>query len=255
MFKEQLANFGLTKTQSAIMDYLFEYGEAKASDIAKKIGHPRGVVYKSLEELLTMELVEKIEKDKKIARFRPAHPGNMEKLLEIEEKRLNQNKKMFAETLPQLVSSYNLAFNKPGIRFFEGEEGMKKVLDDTLTSKTEICLFMNHGALLKEKEYSAMNNEYIEKRKRLGVIKKIIEAGKKPEMTFGTVDDKYDAITQIKYIHEDMPFFKSAIQIYDGKISYQMIDGGNVISIIIQDKNIYEMHKAWFEYAWNKLEG
>ena len=74
MFKEQLQQFGLTKTQSAVMDFLFEFGEAKARDIAKSINQPRGVVYKATEELLALELVEKVEKAKEVARFRATHP-------------------------------------------------------------------------------------------------------------------------------------------------------------------------------------
>lgn len=250
MFKDQLQQFGLTKTQSAVMDYLFEFGEAKARDIAKSINQPRGVVYKATEELLGLELVEKIEKTKEVARFRATHPRNLEKILENKEREVSQNKKIFEDVLPSLISNYNLTINRPGVKFYEGEQGMEKILDDTLTSQTEILLFINTNSLNEEEKFKEINEEYKRKRKHNGTKKRILRVGKKPEMNFGTSDDKYDAITQIRYVEKtDLPF-KSNVQIYDGKISYQIIDGENIISILIEDKNIYAMNKAWFEMLW-----
>ena len=152
--------------------------------------------------------------------------------------------------MPNLVSNYNLTLNKPGVKFYEGESGMEKILDDTLTSKTEILLFINTDSLNEEAKFKEINEEYKRKRMRKGVKKRILRVGKKPEITFGTRDDRYDAITEIRYLEKtDLPF-KSNVQIYDGKISYQIIDGANIISILIEDKNIYAMNKAWFEMLW-----
>jgi HTH-type transcriptional regulator, sugar sensing transcriptional regulator len=250
MFQDQLQKFGLTKTQSNVLDYLLEHGEAKARDIAKSINQPRGVVYKATEELLALELVEKIEKTKEVARFRATHPRALEKILEMKDRELEQNKKIFEEVLPSLVSNYNLTLNKPGVKFYEGKEGMEKILDDTLTSQTEILLFINTNSLKEEEKFKEINEAYKIKRMRKNVEKRIIRVGKKPETTFGTSDDKYDAITEIRYLEKELLAFKSDIQIYDGKISYQIIDGVNIISILIEDKNIYAMNKAWFEMLW-----
>jgi len=57
-----LLKAGLTATQADTFAYLLEFGEQKASIVAKKIQRPRGVAYKALDELLELELVEKIEK-------------------------------------------------------------------------------------------------------------------------------------------------------------------------------------------------
>ena len=254
MLSEQLQNFGLTKGQSAVLGYLLENKEAKASLIARSIGHPRGVVYKILEELLAMDLVEKREKEGQVARFRAAHPQNIEKILEEREKKLSQSKKAWQELLPQLVSSYNLALNKPGIKFFEDEEGFKKVLYDTLTSKTEVCLFINSGAMGEEEKFKEINEEYKRMRIKSNTAKKILRAGKKPELTFGTSNESYDALTKIRYAPKISSTFKASIQIYENKVSYQIIEGEKIIGILIEDKDIYAMNKAWFEMLWETAE-
>lgn len=254
MYKEQLQNFGLTKGQSAVLSYLLENKEAKASQIAKNINHPRGVVYKVLEELLAMELVEKLEKDGQIARFRATHPQNIEKVLDSQEKKLSQNKKAWENLFPELVSRYNLTLNKPGVKFFEGEEGFKKVLYDTLASKTDVYLFINTEAMAEEEKFKEINNEYKQKRIQSKLNKKILRVGQKPELAFGTSDEKYDAVTEIRYTGKSSENSKAAIHIYDGKVSYQIIDGEKIIGILVENKNIYEINKAWFEMMWENAK-
>ena len=250
MYQFQLQKFGLTKTQSTVLDHLLEFSDLKASEIAKVVHHPRGVVYKATEELLALGLVEKIEKEKGVTRYRAAHPRNLEQILDGKERELRENKKLFEEVLPNLSSSYNLTQNRPGVKFYEGAEGMEKILDDTLSSQTEILLFINTNSLTEEEQFREINAEYKRKRKFKGLTKRIIRVGKKPELTFGTSDDKYDAITEIRYLEKSPSVFKSSVQIYAGKISYQIIEGNNIISILVEDKNIYEMNKAWFETLW-----
>jgi HTH-type transcriptional regulator, sugar sensing transcriptional regulator len=250
MFQKELQNLGLTKTQSAVLDCLLERGEAKAKDIAKDVRHPRGVVYKAIEELIALELVEKMEKEKQIARFRAVHPRNLEKVLESKERELAQNKNIFEELLPQLASSYNLTLNKPGVRFYEGQEGLEKVLYDTLKSKTEVYLLLNRDEMAKEDVFNEINKEYKAKRIRAGVKKKIIRVGYKPELTFGTRDDRYETVTEIKYLPKSITPFKAEIHIYDGKISFLIMEKGKIIGILIEDKNIYELNKFWFETLW-----
>lgn len=250
MFQEQLHNFGLTKAQSAVLGSLLEHGEAKASQIARSVSHPRGVVYKTLEELLALELVEKQEKEGQIAKFRAVHPRNLEKLLENKERELQRNKKIFEDLLPQMASNYNLALNKPGIKFYEGEEGLEKVLYDTLKSKTEVYLLFNKEAMEKEDIFRDINEEYKRRRIQAQIKKKIIRVGEKPELVFGTTEDKYDLITEIRYLDKPNSLFKTNIHIYDGKISFLIMEQGKIIGILIEDKNIYELNKLCFETLW-----
>jgi sugar-specific transcriptional regulator TrmB len=252
MFESQLKNIGLTGTQAVVLDFLLEHGENKAKAIAKAVPHPRGVVYKTLEELSDLHLIEKIENLKEVARFRPAHPRHLEKIMEEKELALNQSQKLLASALPQMISSFNLTLHKPGVIFYEGEEGMRKVLADTLASQTEILLFLNTETLSREEQFKIINTEYKAKRERAGVRKKIIRVGEKPENTFGQNTGKYEELTEIRYLDKPLPNFKSSIQIYDNKISYQIIDNENIISVLIEDKNIYTMQKIFFDFMWER---
>jgi sugar-specific transcriptional regulator TrmB len=252
MNEKILLGLGLTKVQSEIFSCLLQNGSKKASDIAKITKRPRGVAYKGLEELIDLGLVLKKEGKLGVALFTIEHPSNLEKILERREKDLDKTKKEFTASLPDLVSAYNLVSNKPGVRFYEGEEGLKKVLDDTLTSKTEICLLLNKESLDKENEFREVNDLYKKRREKIGIKKRIIRVGIEP-FHKPSIGSDYQKITDIRYIDKTASF-KSSIQIYDNKISFQVITKDQIISIIIEDKHIYEMNKFIFDCLWEEAK-
>ncbi len=248
MYKDILNELGLTKTQAEIMAYLLEFGEAKASVIAQKTSIPRGVAYKGLDELLALGLVEKQEKGK-IALFRSEHPAKLEKIIENKEKEANQARQRLAGLLPELVSMYNLANNKPGIYFYEGDEGIEQVLNDSLESKTEIYTYADIEVFSQGiKEIQA---RLARERDKRGIKKKIIVPD--TETTHKIVADYIKTNTEVRFLGKDFYQFKTGMQIYDGKISYQVIEGDRKLGIIIHDDNIYQMHKLLFEFIWAQL--
>ncbi len=251
MDKKILLKLGLTNVQAEIFDCLLQNGPLKASDIARKTKRPRGVTYKGLEELIDLGLISKKESKSSVTLFIVEHPANLEKVLEYREKELNKTKREFTASLPDLISSYNLINNKPGVKFYEGQDGFRRVLEDTLTSKTEICLLLDKSALQKEEEFRKINSWYKNRREQLGIPKRIIRIGADPFHEPNSNLD-YKKITNIRYLNKHLVQFKSAIQIYDNKVSFQVINKEHLVSIIIENKNIYEINKFIFNSLWNE---
>jgi HTH-type transcriptional regulator, sugar sensing transcriptional regulator len=249
MYTQILLNAGLSQIQAETLSFLLKNGETKAADIAKNTSLARGVVYKALEELLALKLVEKIEQGGQVARFRAEHPSKLEAFFEEKERKVKKEKRDFLENLPSIISTYNLASNKPGVKFLEGENGIRIALFDTLKSTTEIYTFADIKST--KENLKEINDEYVQKRERLGVKKKIIVSDSQENRDF--FKDFDTAITQVKFIKQQYYPFDSGMQIYSNKISYQTLEKGNQISIIIEDKNIYQMHRLFFEYIWETL--
>lgn len=245
-----LENTGLTPVQAEILGFLLENGEFKAKDIAKRLNRPRGVVYKGLEDLAELELIVRLDAKNRVSTFRAEHPAKIEDLFDRKERELEQKRRVFSQALPDLVSSYNLSNNKPGIRFFEGNEGIRTVIDDVLKSKEDVYTFIDMDALQSDPELIAINKEHIKKRVKSGTKKKLI-APLSAQKYFETYDV---AMTEVRFLKEDFFPFKSGMQIYDGKVSFQTIDKENRIAVILEDRNIYKMHRLFFEYIWNTLE-
>lgn len=243
-----LAKAGLTGTQAEVFVYLLENGEEKASVIAKNTKRPRGVAYKALEELVELEIVEKIEKSGKIATFRSKHPSALEKMFENKEKQAKKDKEQFFASLGDFVSLYNLSTQKPGVSYFEGNDGMEKILQDALTSNTDIYMYCDIETMIKSA--TEINEKYGEKRKRLGIKKKIITSDTPFARKY--LKDYNTEITEVRFIpHESFVFSTpSTLEIYDGKLSYVTINDKQKTGVLLHDRNMYMLHKQIFEFTW-----
>jgi len=249
MYTQLLINAGLSQIQAETLNFLIKNGESKAKDITKGTNLARGVVYKALDELISFKLAEKIEKPNQVSIFRAEHPSKIEEFIEEKEKQIEKQKREFLNTLPQIISDYNLASNKPGVKFLEGEDGVRIALFDTLKNTTEIYTFVD---LESTNEYlKEINDEYSKKRESLGIKKKIIVSDSEENRNF--FKDFNSEITEVKFIKKEYYPFKTGMQIYSNKVSYQTLEKENKIAVIIEDKNIFQMHKLLFEYMWETL--
>lgn len=246
---ELLIQAGLTPTQAEILGFLLSTDAQKAKDIVSALKKPRGVIYKGLDELFALGLVEKLEKTGSVARFRAEHPSKLESLFEAKEKLAQKERATFLQNLPELTSHYNLTHHKPGVHFYEGEAGLRQTLDDTLRSKTELLLFLDKDSLSTNDIFTKISAEYREKRIKAGVKQRIIMADDKPLHT-PSQGEEYEQLTEIRYIGKGPAPFKSSIKVYDNKISYEAHENNQTISVLIEDRSIYDMNKAMFEYLW-----
>lgn len=246
MYEQFLEKTGLSKEQAAVYEVLVKQGPLPAGKLSSFAGLKRGLTYKVLGELEGLGLVEKKDEPKKVLRFEATHPLRMRDLVEKNERNAKDAREVLETVLPKLVSDFNLVSGKPGVQFYEGKEGVKEVLADSLTSKTEIYSYADIEAIVK---YIKDTNEwYVAKRERLEIKKKGILLDTPFSRQYLT--DYHKVVTDTKFIKYDAPPFQSVMQIYDNKISYITLAPEHMIGVIITDQHIYEMHKYLFEYAW-----
>jgi sugar-specific transcriptional regulator TrmB len=240
---------GLEPDQAIIYELLLKYGPLKAGKIALKSPLKRGLVYKILDELVDLGLVIKNEPTGKVAVFEPVHPLKLKDIAESKEQKLKTAQLALDGIMGQLSSDYNFALGKPGIQIFEGREGILKVANDSLTSKTEIYSYIDNEAV--NKFIPDINKEYVKKRDRLDIHKKMITYDS--EYIRQRVKSFNPAKTQVRVIDKSVPF-ATVMQIYDGKVSYFTLDEKRIIGVVIADYHIYQMHKSLFEYTWEKAK-
>ena len=127
MYEKTLEQIGLSPNQAAIYEILIKNGPLSAGKIAQKSPLKRGLVYKILEELAAMNIVEKLEEPKKVAVFRANHPLKLKDLAENKEQKARDSIKILESLLPSLTSDFNLISGRPGVKFYEGKEGIIKI--------------------------------------------------------------------------------------------------------------------------------
>jgi sugar-specific transcriptional regulator TrmB len=244
--QETLLKVGLEPRVIEIYLILIENGEMTVPEILGKTTLSRATVYEVLPLLLTQGFLE-YKKIGRNAYYKPTHPSKLFSLIEERKREVALLEGEMGETIKTLSGTFNLAFNKPGVRFFEGEEGIQAVLDDSLTSKTEIYSYADIENI--EKYISEINKKYVEKRQELEIHKKGLVLD--TPFTREFLKDYYPGVTQAKLLpSEGAPAFHTVMQIYDNKISYITLSENNMIGVIIEEKSIYQMHKYIFEHLW-----
>jgi sugar-specific transcriptional regulator TrmB len=243
-----LIEAGLSEEQAAIYSALLDKGPLKAGAIASWTGIKRGLIYKVLDQLENMGLVSKKGGVGTVAVFAPEHPSHLSEMMERKEKLLALAKETVSFSLGALSSKFNLLSGKPNVQFYEGKDGIKKVLEDTLMvpSGTEIYTYADIEAITKY--IPEINKDYSNKRESLKIKKKglVLDTVKAREI----IKDYHTEVTETKFIKSDTGEFETVIQIYENKISYITLKNDSMIGVIIEDSSIYKIHKAIFETLW-----
>jgi len=244
-----LIQTGLSEEQAQVYQSLLDKGPQRASDLAKWTGIKRGLIYKVLEQLETMGLVSKMGGPGTVAVFSPAHPSLLLANLERKEKELALNKEMLTSSIGSLSSKYNLITGKPNVQFFEGEDAIQKVMNDSLSATETIFQYVDNEAV--DKYLREENKEYVKNRTKLGIKKKMIS----PDTAFVRERAKQmnPGLIELRLIKNVLPF-GTTMQIYNDKVTYLTLSESKKIGVIIEDPDIAKMHKIIFQAAWEKAE-
>lgn len=245
--------FGLNRGQAGVYEALLRGGAMRAGDAAKKIGRGRAIVYRDLRELQTRGLVDRVDDAGEVSVFAAKHPSALEGVMAEEEKRVRANRALLESALPALSSEFSLASGKPGVRFFEGKEGVERVLDDSLRVSGGEPIFTYADIEAVEKNIRAINDRYVKKRERLKIKKKALILDTPFAREF--MKTYYTKVTDTRLIPPAEPVpFRSLMEVYDGKISYVTFEKERMIGVIVEDRAIYDMHRYLFESMWEKAE-
>lgn len=245
MYKDILIQLGLSPNEAAVYEFLLKSGESPAGLIIKKTPLKRGVIYNALADLEKKELITKQTKNK-IAWFTPGHPEKLREYLEDKQEEAKKAKQTLEANLAALTSHFQLVSGRPGVRMYEGREGLIKVLNDSLSSKTEILTYADIAGM--EKYLGRANDKYVRQRKKLGLKKR----GLVPATPYAKKFLKnYDqSVTEIRFIDaKKFPIFLE-MEIYDGKISFMTFSEKKLIGVIIENEEIYKTQKSIFEIVW-----
>lgn len=249
-YAKLIAEIGLPEKEAAVYGALISLGEAGAKELLPLLsGIKRANLYALLGSLKEKGLISESEKPGKM-RFRPETP---EKLRDFVSTRLNRAKEAesaFERSLPLLISQFNLASGKPTIRFFEGREAVRRILEDSLTAEQEILQYIDSDAV--EAYFSDDDAAYRKKRIALGIKKRFIST---ESASLRKDADLLSAVlTEARIIPKAEQPLATSLMIYDGRISYLTLSPAHMIGVIIADSSIYETHRALFETLWNKAE-
>jgi len=135
MDKQLLREIGLNDLQAKAYITLIKNGPTAPANLAHIIGTTRPNAYSVLEKLTSLGLIRKVTGSKK-ALYRAENPIALEQMAASQRTQALEHEKRVKDSLPTLLNFFYTYSEQPGIRFFQGREGIREIyLDQVRTSK------------------------------------------------------------------------------------------------------------------------
>lgn len=257
MLKGILQKIGLADKDAEVYLACLELGTQPASVIAKKADLKRPTTYLILEGLLKRGLVSEYT-GSNVKYFTAVSPEYLLNFIEKQRRELSSHQRELEQYLPQFQSLSNPYSLNPRVRFYEGVEGVHRVMDDTLTSKTPILCYSSTDSWFSRED----TKSYILSYGKLRVLQKKIPlraiyvdtpiSRKYHEKDYPSTIQE-DGLTEFRWFDASIKELNNEMNIYDDKVAMVSISKNELLGIIIESREIANTHRAIFETAWKSV--
>lgn len=177
MNTELLTEIGLTEPQARAYIGLMKNGSITPPQLATKIGESRTNAYAILDKLVSLGLAKKSEKNKKNI-YIVENPIALERLAIKHRNKILEKEKQVKSIMPTLLNYFYTFSEQPGVRFFQGVDGIKEIYSDTIRTGKDITLIHS----LADRELMSLDYylEHSKKRAKAGIKTDIISPSKQP---------------------------------------------------------------------------
>ena len=237
IFKE----VGLNELEADVYSYLIHNNKISITEMAKSLGVFRAYIYKSLENLRNINLVDKDNN--------PADPTHLEFLLSQRQTVLKQKQNSLKKILPEMIGKYNThsAFSK--VKFYQGKDQFVNLFDEILDSNVKTIYSMEDSLTFTNIVSENFIDYWIKKRVQKKIkIKVVFREGH--NLLNRLISNSHMELREIKTLPRDFEF-NSQFHIYNDNL----ILWNPVLpqAIRIKDSIISSSFKSLFELTWNGL--
>lgn len=239
-FDEILVQIGLHETEAKFYLAALELGQASVRDIAAKAGISRTNAYDVFSRLLEQGLVMQLGAATNKTMLVAAEPPD--RIIEL----LDTRRRKLDGLLPELRSLHNRSSGKPRVRFYQGLDGIKHVLDDTLTADDKNLLGILSMRDLFEVPGRAWMDKFVERRIEAGVFLRVIRSPVKdiPNVWPQSAAD----LREVRFASADFVFTMTSY-IYDDKVAIISSRREN-FAMTIESEEFAVMQRNLFEVLW-----
>ena len=237
---KSLKSLGIEEKQAKVYLACLELGTATIQELADKSKVKRTSIYNFLEEIKDLGLVTEVKEGKKLILV----AENPELVLKRAQRRLE----LVQAELPEFLSIFNRPAKKPKVRFYQGQEGLKKVYEDYTIQDQPIYGFSDY-----EEMFSALPEDFLWPIAKNRVQKNaffycIAKNGKQGKIVKSK--DK-DQLRKTKLVDDIQ--FETEINIYSNKVSLISFKKPYA-AVIIEDQAIAQTLKSVWDLVWKNIK-
>ncbi len=245
-----LSQVGLSKNEAQIYEIMLKLGKIPASKIFTNLSQKRTTVYAVLEELIKKGLVEK-DDSQPVAEFRAKHPYTLKEMIDTQVQSIKTAENKLDAVLPDFISFYNQSQKRPGIVFYEGIAGIKKIHQNILTEQKEILAYVYIN-----KEVDKILANYWESYYKTRIKNNIHVRAVSPNNSDGKQYKKNDEkeLRETRLIPEDQFPITIEKNICGNKVAYLSLQPNELLGVMIESAEIAKTEKSIFELVWKQAK-
>lgn len=233
-----LRKAGLTESQAKGYLALIEHGALSPAELAEKTGENRTNGYMIADKLVSLGLATKQPGSK--SAYLPENPTKLKQLLLSRQRELKAASDELSGTLPQLLSTYHLTIDKPGVLHLEGLDALRQVYDDII--KTGETLRILPSAYDRDDpESSALIDQEIARQRSVGIKTEVLLRRE----AYG--DLKNDDLLEIR--PSPLGALDTQVMLYGDNIALTTFQTG-IVTTIITSKEVAATFQRIFQVLW-----
>ncbi len=245
MIETTLKKFGFTDKEILVYLTLLKLGSAPIRAVSETLNINRTTIHSILRTLGGYGLVSFVDKEKR-RYFAAEPPEHLLGALKMKQNDLEQTKSDVEKIIPELKSLYEKSEHKPKVKYFEGDSGIRTILQDVLeaTATTPKKQYYVYSSSTIRNTLIRVFPEYNDERIKRGIRVQSISIG--PGGILRGLDER-------KWLsrEESSPTYT---MIYAGKIALISLDESiSPHGVVMEDQNTYQTQVMIFRHLWEKL--
>ncbi len=238
----RLLALGLDEKEQRFYLAALEFGTAPVTAIAARADVSRTNGYDLVQRLQKRGLVSQIEGEGGVRQVVAEDPSVLIRDWERTRNALN-------DLVPELRSLFNGHQDKPRIRLYEGIEGIRRSLWETLECHSKLlCGILSMHELLEVPGAEWME-EYIEERIRRGIKLNVIRSRSRETESIWPTSVSHER--ELRYAPFDVDLGMT-MYIYDDKVLYISSKRENY-ALVIESRELSSMNRTLFNSLWNMM--
>lgn len=243
--KSKLTELGMSDKESNVYLAMLELGPSSVQDIAKKAGVNRATTYVMLESLKRRGLMSSVERGKKM-QYTPESPEHLLLSVSQELQAVEDKKARLMAILPQFMALFNSVEDKPKVRFFEGEEGVRACREAQLqlmtpTQTARVFIHFDEAMVRIAK---------VEEEKRFQIVRNLQSIRGLYSVDPGIEIPVSGKNVELRRISDSIQPFKGEFNIYDTFILIG-IHEVRPMAVIIESEDFAKLCQSMFDMAWS----
>lgn len=239
---QTLVEFGLTEHEAKVYFASLTLGLSTVQHIAEAAEVKRTTVYSVVDALVHKGLM-RVEPKGFKRLFAAENPEQLEFVLEARKQKLKK-------VLPELEALYNLKGGESIIKYYEGLAGMRNAYESVLEDirpKDYYYVFANEDIWYKlDEEFFA---DYRKRRRKFNLDVRLILQDTPVAHEFKRLQMQYNC--RVKILPAGTELLTNMLLIPKKVIIQQLVQP--LVTIIIENPSIVQMHKQMLDIMWNSL--